>query len=96
MRITYNLKKLTLFLQDKHRSKNIISTPDSGEYENNYISDWRDTASKKQWYSCIYMNITLACTVTVQNVLFWTNHGQIHDANATKWLISNAIWTHKQ
>lgn len=39
MRITYNLKKLTLFLQDKHRSKNIISTPDSGEYENNYISD---------------------------------------------------------
>ena len=40
MRIAYNLKKLTLFCQDKQNrlsgQKNIISPPDSGEYENNY------------------------------------------------------------
>lgn len=42
MGIAYKIKKLTLFFQDKQNrfsgQKNTISTPDSGEYENNYIS----------------------------------------------------------
>lgn len=77
MRIAYNLKKLTLFCQDKQNrlsgQKNIISPPDSGEYENNYTLYWRDTASKKQSYRCIYINITLACAEVVQKEWFWTH-----------------------
>lgn len=73
------MKKKTVISKSSHfffktnkkgyQVKNIFSTPDSVEYENNYISDWRDTASKRQSYSCMYMYITL--TVEVHNELFW-------------------------